>query len=377
MIFLATFAIQAVVSLAISYGLVSYVPLDYFPDVIERNFGSTITTIQGADTISSSRSVINTNFANLNADKFETTGTTLANLTSAASLATVGTITSGTWNGSIVGATYGGTGSSTLSSNQVILGNGTGAVKVVSGFGSSGQFLTSGGSGTAPSWTSNTLDTSLNFNWTGTNYFKNFSASSTVANPFYLNGLAYDTPSTRPASSTVLMEDGNGHLTFNVLPVTVIYHNSNVSLTSSSAATTSLVTVAIPANTIGTASRELRVSMAVAATVGSNSGCWANINIGSGTATSTIAFAKDFTNGLGGGVVTLDAKIMSTTTATEYTTSIGTARPVGTTVTTAQGWSSFTAVNTAAPMYLDFGIVSPNGATVCNLLNISVERLTS
>jgi len=38
---------------------------------------------------------------------------TLANLTSASALATIGTITSGTWNGSVIGATYGGTGTST------------------------------------------------------------------------------------------------------------------------------------------------------------------------------------------------------------------------------------------------------------------------
>lgn len=37
------------------------------------SYGSTITTIQGTDTLTSSRSVINTNFSNLNTDKVETT----------------------------------------------------------------------------------------------------------------------------------------------------------------------------------------------------------------------------------------------------------------------------------------------------------------
>lgn len=38
-----------------------------------QRFGSTITTIQGTDTLSASRSVLNTNFSNLNTDKIEST----------------------------------------------------------------------------------------------------------------------------------------------------------------------------------------------------------------------------------------------------------------------------------------------------------------
>ena len=51
---------------------------------------------------------------------------TLANLTSAASLATVGTITSGTWNGTTIGTAYGGTGTSTAAvAGQVLAWNGS------------------------------------------------------------------------------------------------------------------------------------------------------------------------------------------------------------------------------------------------------------
>ena len=46
----------------------------------------------------------------------------------------------------------GGTGSTTLSSNQVLLGNGTSAIKVVAGLGSSGELLTSNGAGSAPTF---------------------------------------------------------------------------------------------------------------------------------------------------------------------------------------------------------------------------------
>jgi len=53
---------------------------------------------------------------------------TLANLTAASSLATVGTITSGTWTASVVGVQYGGTGLATVGTNELLTGNGTGAL---------------------------------------------------------------------------------------------------------------------------------------------------------------------------------------------------------------------------------------------------------
>ncbi len=45
-------------------------------------------------------------------------------ITSLPSVSTVGTITSGTWNGSIVDVTYGGTGTSTFDTNELLIGNG-------------------------------------------------------------------------------------------------------------------------------------------------------------------------------------------------------------------------------------------------------------
>ena len=54
--------------------------------------------------------------------------TTLPNITTLANLASIGTITSGAWNGSIVGVPYGGTGWSTITSGTVLLGNGATAV---------------------------------------------------------------------------------------------------------------------------------------------------------------------------------------------------------------------------------------------------------
>jgi hypothetical protein len=54
------------------------------------------------------------------------------------------TISNATWNGSAVGAAYGGTGATSLTANNVLLGNGTSAVQVVAPS-TSGNVLTSNG----------------------------------------------------------------------------------------------------------------------------------------------------------------------------------------------------------------------------------------
>jgi hypothetical protein len=62
-----------------------------------------------------------------------------------------GSITSATWNGSTVAVNRGGTGSTTLTANNVLLGNGTSALQVVAP-GTSGNILTSNGT----TWVSST-----------------------------------------------------------------------------------------------------------------------------------------------------------------------------------------------------------------------------
>jgi hypothetical protein len=56
----------------------------------------------------------------------------------------VGTLASGTWQASVISATYGGTGSANLTANNVILGNGANSVQFVAP-GASGNLLTSNG----------------------------------------------------------------------------------------------------------------------------------------------------------------------------------------------------------------------------------------
>lgn len=176
------------------------VGLEYLP---EQELGSTITTINASDLIKDSRAVINTNLANLNTDKLERSDwfatTSAPQITSLANLATVGTITSGTWNGTTLTVARGGTGSTTLLTNAVLVGNGTGAIRNI-GYGSSGEFLTSQGDGNLPYWSSASVNQTLNYNWSGQHTFSNgvgftgtttFSATSTFTNDVFGAGFTH------------------------------------------------------------------------------------------------------------------------------------------------------------------------------------------
>lgn len=80
-------------------GIINYVPLkylEYFDFTQEESrVGATITTINATDTLKDSRSVINTNFSNLNSSKIENSTTSVAAITTLSNLVTVGALNSG------------------------------------------------------------------------------------------------------------------------------------------------------------------------------------------------------------------------------------------------------------------------------------------
>lgn len=93
----------------------------------------------------------------VNADSVDI-ATTYAGQTS---ITTLGTITTGTWNATIVTVPYGGTGLSTITTNGIVYGNGTSAVGVTAagtwdGVNGMGQILSVNASG-VPTWT-DTID---------------------------------------------------------------------------------------------------------------------------------------------------------------------------------------------------------------------------
>lgn len=92
----------------------------------KTDFGATITTINGSDQLSNSRSVINTNFSNLNTDLVATIATTsMKGVTTMQNLISIGTITTGVWNGTTIAIANGGTNATSFANNTLVFFDGT------------------------------------------------------------------------------------------------------------------------------------------------------------------------------------------------------------------------------------------------------------
>jgi len=189
---LATIGIIVIMAAVSTVGFVNYVPLSWFEIGSEPKLGATITNIAATDTIKDSRAVINTNFTNLNSDKTEVSSSSIAAITTLSNLVTVGALSSGSLASGFttVTAPLGGTGSTTLSANQVLLGNGTGIVKTVVGWGSSGQFLQSNGGVLAPTWEISAIDQAATYNWTGIHDFAKSTTTNATTTNLQVSGLA-------------------------------------------------------------------------------------------------------------------------------------------------------------------------------------------
>jgi len=224
--YLKTIGISLTISLIVLAGFF-YLPILSFG---EANLGSTITTITGTDSVKNALKVItNANFANLNADKIETSTTTLPLITTLENLETVGTITTGIWNSTDIGIEHGGTGSSTLLSKRILFGNGTNTMLDV-GFGTNGQSLVSGGADTLPTWSSVGVDTTATYVWTGHHAF---TTATTTINDLYATNItiASSTINEWATASTSLTSKGyvdskGGDLVVFANPVDALFSNT-------------------------------------------------------------------------------------------------------------------------------------------------------
>lgn len=224
----------------------------------EMIFGA-VTDLATTDNLSDFPTTYNANLAQLM--RMSTTtlpvvttmaGLTTANaLSSASSLATVGTVTSGTWNATAIGVTKGGSGTTSPSVYNVMLGDGASGLTTASTTGTSGQFLTSNGTSAYPSWQSSSVNQTSAYSWSGEHSFSattsvaGFAASSTPALPLKLNGVNYAMPTIGGATSTALMTDANDNLSWNypdwVLLSSTTTENNMLVATSTFAAATDLV----------------------------------------------------------------------------------------------------------------------------------------
>lgn len=219
-----TILISVLVSLAVILGVVVYI-LNYVPfsalDWLILNkpqtFGTTLTDLQSSDTMSDFPILYNANNSALNSGKIDVGSSSISAITTLSNLTSIGTIGTGVWNGTAIGVSKGGTGTTSPSQYLVILGNGAAGFTVASSTGTSGQALVSNGAGLYPTWQSIVVNQGDNYNWTGAHNFtgatriSNLHASSTLT----INGLALSFPSYQPsASSTVLANNGSGSLSF-------------------------------------------------------------------------------------------------------------------------------------------------------------------
>ncbi|MCE7740488.1 MAG: hypothetical protein GPJ50_14025, partial [Candidatus Heimdallarchaeota archaeon] len=74
-----------------------------------------------------------------------------ANYAGQASINTLGTITTGTWNANLIDVQYGSTGLSAITANNLLYGNGTGAISLLAPDATTGTLLMNNAAG-APSW---------------------------------------------------------------------------------------------------------------------------------------------------------------------------------------------------------------------------------
>jgi hypothetical protein len=118
------------------------------------NIGTTATSAGSTSSINIGASGATTTIAGTlvaSAPAGSLTGSVLASGVTTSSLTTVGTITSGTWNGSVIDISRGGT-NSTATPTAGGAGYGTGTAHAYTSAGTAGQVLTSNGT-SAPTWT--------------------------------------------------------------------------------------------------------------------------------------------------------------------------------------------------------------------------------
>jgi len=126
--------------------------------------------------------------------------TALSTWAGSTNLATLGTITSGVWNGTVVTVPYGGTSLSSITSGSIMRGNGTSAPSLLAFSGSATDYLSGAGTWTVPPGTGSGLPANA------AGFLENDGAGS----------LSWSTPAGTlpPDSPGALVNDGSGGLSW-------------------------------------------------------------------------------------------------------------------------------------------------------------------
>lgn len=197
-------------------------------------------------------------------------------------------------------------------------------------------------------------------------FTSNMQIAANASNKLTLNGISYSFPSTQGANGTVFINNGSGQLSSGFPNPSVVYQNPYVNVGSASESTTTVYTLAVPANTI---SNFVRLTTFWSET---SQNCYEEIGFGTGSATTAIAYLNS-TNG--GGVLGLQSMISAsmdaTSTSAEFIYSNGTqgSQPVP------PSFNTFATTNLSAQTYFEFDVRSPAGSATCYLTGYTFETL--
>ena len=209
------------------------------------------------------------------------------------------------------------------------------------------------------------LDLSAAFTFNGL-----VSIAASTAYPLTLNGIAYIFPSANSIASSTMVNNGSGTLTWADPPIRFLYLNSNVNKATSGSATTSMLSVTIPANTYITTNKMMKID---ATFTGGSSDCQYDLTYGTGSATTTIAYAP--TNAGQEPIVRMQGTMYSTSVSNQRWTMMD----IGFTTSLIENdggliykTTSATTNSLAANTYLNFRGRSASSGT-CTLTGAEVE----
>lgn len=222
---------------------------------------------------------------------------------------------------------------------------------------------------------SNTTATSTFNAKTAANRVPVTSAVTGRIDPFFVFNATTTWPSNNGnASSTVLMNDANGGLSWNTPTASTIFVTT-VSSTTLQSATTTMQSVTIPANTINGSNKVLRVTSLWA---GDNGGlCNSGLSFGNGSATTTVGFSATISQSI------LSNYMTATSTTAQGWTSVGTDSGFsGKFAISGAGNNAgiymgnvFTTVDLTAKTYLAFN-ASIAASSLCKFSGATVEVLS-
>lgn len=200
-------------------------------------------------------------------------------------------------------------------------------------------------------------------------------ASNLTTNALNLRGIPYSAPANITGSSTILCVSSLGAMSWCSQGSRILDLNPFNNVSTALTATTTLKTISIPASAVNATTQAVRINGTLSA-IGSGADCYFQLDIGTGSATTTLGYAA--ARNLPGGTF-LTSMIYATSTTAQMATTFGADSPQPATAISAKTWANtaFTSVNLAAQWYIAFSAKQDTaGSATCKLIGDTVEILS-